>query len=148
MRMVPSSVVGLRRQGEQHGKEHEPRPVRGRHEEGPDTQLARAYTHAHPAWMGARPQQLEHSEQDEHQGPEDAHGPGRCQGLDPAHQRDHERDRRGMAERDGGQRLHDRLPALVLKAARDREEPAHPRVHAVVGAEQRERDPGPGGGHG
>jgi len=95
-----------------------------------------------------RPEELEDAEQDEHPGTHRAHRPGRRHRLDPAHQRDDQRDRCRVPERDGHERLHDGFAPALLKTTRHREEPAHPGVHPVVGAQHRERQPGREAAHG
>ena len=90
-----------------------------------------------------RPHELVDAEADENDAPHDFE---RVDGYDGAPYDDHanhKRDGRGMAEEDGRERAEHRAPAALLESQRDREQPAHGRVDAVIRAEGREGDPGP-----
>ena len=58
------------------------------------------------------------------------------------------RDRGGMAERNRRQRLHHRHAAAALQPETDRKQPAHGRIDAVKQTEPGEREPGPDVAHG
>ena len=140
--------AGARGEGEQHGKEHQARAVGGSHQEGPQRKLAASDAHSHPARMGAGLHELEEPEGDEGQRSSRAEGTRRRDALHASDHGDDEGDGHGMAEGDGKEGLQDGLAPPLLQADRHGEEPAHPRIHAVVGAEKDERHPRPRLGHG
>ena len=55
--------------------------------------------------------------------------------------RDDDRDRCKVSQRERHDRAKDGARALLLKAERDREEPAHRGIKAVIAAQQEEREP-------
>jgi hypothetical protein len=68
--------------------------------------------------------------------------------LEDPQEQDRERDGHGVPKSNRDQGRGDSRAAPLLQAARQRKQPTHAGIEAVIGAKQDERDPRPGSTHG
>ena len=120
---------------QQHRHHHQTGAVRRGHQKRPDGQVAEAHLHTDPARV-PMPHQAEDSQADQDRGDGVANGCQRQRHAEKRGSQHHAADGQRVAERNGDERSCDCAPLLLLHPQRHREEPAHPRVESVVGAEE------------
>jgi hypothetical protein len=140
---VRRAVRPLAGQRQQDREDHQPRAVRGRHQERPDGEVQRP--HAHPAPPGvAAAQQSEDPEPQQQR----RHSPLQVRGGERRphqhRQHGHAADGGGVTPGQGQERPPDGAARPLLQPQGDREQPAHPGVDPVHGPEEQEPHPGPG----
>ena len=121
---------------DQHRGDHQPGAVRAGHQERPPGQLAPVDPHRRPARVRARLDEAEDPEADQRDPRGQVQDRRVGQQPQPEDQRDDEHERELVPDRDRRQRADDRAAVAVLHAERDREQPAHRWVEAVVGPER------------
>jgi hypothetical protein len=139
------AVRGTWRHPEQHGYEHEPGAVRGRHQKRPKQKLTGANLHSNAPSM-ARKKAVQ-AKCNESECCADLKSDEVDEGAQYPDRNDDSRDRQCVAHGDRQHRLQHQPATSLLKAASHGEQPTHCWIQAVKGAQTRERPPGPRGIH-
>ena len=129
--------------GHQEGHEHEPGPMRRRHQERPDGERDGAGPHADADAMAPPIEMVVDGPGDQREAADDPQRP-LVDGQIERHDDDGDgADRERVAHRDRDQRLEHRGPPVPVQSEGHREQPAHGGIQPVKGAEPHQGQPRP-----